>query len=441
MTTDNVVQLQQPEPPPEVKPIIAETCAEPVSYVFKAVFNKVDLKPLLDHWWDANASSAIPILVQQKQQSNRKSPKFKSNGKAAGKYSRQEAARILGEWGMYDPLLQQLVVDALMEKIWPKELLYSTDNGLDTTGEHLILTCRYFLTPKVHFVKGLDDLKIRQAKPTEDDIEKMVLVQKEALRNMHSREHEKLVDVGSAIIEDGDIAVVTATPTMDGVPWLPGTLKNNKMRIKKGSLHPDEMYQKMLGLEVGNHTFEFTLDEKYRSAKLEGKVVKMSITVHSILTYALPEWTDELAKELGSDNLQAFDEKIHLQVTNLLKNQWQQRAGQEAIGALIERGVFEPVPEAWLRIKSMQKLDMQLRHYKNDLKALLAAWNVPDKEEVIKRLAHLSQQEIYQYAALLQYLEDKGVERDKETEFGTISNSLHKALTLLMEDVTIAGAA
>jgi FKBP-type peptidyl-prolyl cis-trans isomerase (trigger factor) len=433
MTTPDLhVVPNQPEPRPVVTPFLAETMAEAQPYVFRVSFSKDALQSVLDHWWKEQGPATTAGLIQRKQGVKG----GKTNGKAHKLPTRQEAAKVLGEWGMYDPLLQELMLNALNEKVWPKQVIFTTDNNLLTDEKTITLSVRYFLWPEVT-LGDVNSLEISLPRPTEGEIEAVLHDHKEMHRQTKSREHEKVVDIGEPVVEDGDIAVVTMNPKVDGKPWQPGTLKHNKMRVQKGHIHPEELYEKLLGLTVGNHFFEFTLNEKYAASGMAGKVVEMEMTIHTILTYALLPWEDELAKELGFDSLDILNETYRRQVTQHLNRQWEQKASSVALEALVSKSTFAPVPQDWLRVQTEAKYTQHLNRFKGVTNDLFKAWGVKSKDPIVAALAQAARYEAFQLAALYAYAEVCGVEISKEKDCGHTGNILSKAMGKLLENVKI----
>jgi hypothetical protein len=438
MTQDitHLVDYPKMVPAPEVTPLISENRAEALPWVFKVVFNKDELQPLLDHWWEGNKLSTIPALVRANSAPPKNGKKSKPNGHDSRVYTKAEATKVLGPWGVYNPLLKQLTENSVREKIWPRDMIFSTDFGLVEDEKHLTLTCRYWEYPTATFTKDLQDFEIQLPKPTETEIKIRVTDQFEAYRHQKSREYEKTNAFSDdTSVADGDMVVITVNPTIDDKPWKAGQIKNNKMRVLKGSLHPDTFYNKLIGLKVGNHLLQFDLNEKYGPDA--GKTVKAEVTIHSILTYALPDVDDELAKQLSFKSLEEMQTKTHSQVEDFLVQQWEGKAAEEIITALIERAEFGPVPESWIRVKAENILEHQLRAVKGELNKLLEAWKVQSKFEILQRLGVLAKNEAYQVVAIMSYGDMLGITRDKDTELGNISTYLQKVLKHLIETTKV----
>src|SRR5208283_3909134 len=157
----------------------------------------------------------------------------------------------------------------------------------------------------------------------------------------------------------------------DGQPWGVGSITKSRMRVFPGVCQPDELCQKLTGLAIGNHHIDFTLNEKY--GQHQGKLVSADITIHSILTYTLPEWSDAIAKECGFPDLASMRVSVRQQVEKQKLNEWEQKASHELLTNLIAAATFAPLPEPWLIAKANEKFDIHLRQFKGDEKAFLAA--------------------------------------------------------------------
>jgi hypothetical protein len=436
MTNEIVVEntVMNPHPKPDVTPQASDLHREAQPFSFQSVYRTADLEPLFA-WWFAEMEHVIPDLVASKL----KNSKAKKNGiTVKSAYTMEEACEAVGgKWKLFESLLQELLRDSLKEKSWPREPMYTDTLEIIEDSNLVTLRCRVYFMPMATFVKNVDELRIDVPKHSAEDVDKRLADQIEVIKAQKSMEHEKHNPFTStaSVVEEGDIAVCTIRPRIDGKPWTVGEITNNKMRVIQGGCHPDELRLQLLGKSVGQHLITFVLNDKF--GDMTGKVVEANVIIHSILTYKLPDWNDDLAKQCGHETIQSYEDSIREQVVRGLTQNWESKASHEAVQNLIECCEFEPIPSEWIMAKANEKINQQVSRFGNDIKKMCEAYQVKTQEDLINRISLLCTTEAYSVIALFTYGVTHNIERSKDEGLGNFSSYLQKCVHQLLDSVQI----
>jgi hypothetical protein len=443
--SSNVLPLRPVQSPrlndddrPSVEPKKADFTKEAQSFSFRLFFAKSELDPVFDWWWNQAKEGLAQKLVQQKLGQQKKKLTKASPTK---KYSRDEVARILGnKFAIFEPLLQDLLLQCLQEKVWPDEPLFTTNFMLDEQPvdgvDGLTLACRVFLNEPASFEKPFE-LVVSHPRPSEENIASEFEKRMAMYLAQRSREFEKTNPLGAQVcVEEGDIAVISTQPIIEGEPWKVGTLTKNKLRVIQGGCHPDEFRQQLLGLAVGNHSIKFTLNEKF--GKQAGKEVSMDLTIHSILTYQLPDWSDEIAQECSFKTLEQMREEVRKQAERTQTQAWEQKASHEVLTTMIAAADFEPLPEEWLTQKANSKFDQLLRSVKGDEQQLIKLTNTSNRDHLLFVLASQARIEACQEIALFSWGLANGMQRTKEKDLGNFKAFLRDVMERALSEAIIS---
>lgn len=131
-------------------------------------------------------------------------------------------------------------------------------------------------------------------------------------------------------------------------------------------LFPEEFSRKLTGLKKSDSVeFEAQFPDDYRNETLAGKKVKVKALVKEVKRRELPEIDDELAKDVGFDNLEMLKARIR---ENLLKKKEKEegfRQKGELLNKLVDAVDFE-IPEQLLQDQLMADLEDLRRQVPDD---------------------------------------------------------------------------
>lgn len=137
--------------------------------------------------------------------------------------------------------------------------------------------------------------------------------------------------------------------------------------FKLGSdLFPEEFSRNLSGLKASESVeFEANFPEDYRNETLAGKKVKIRVTVKEVKRRELPEIDDELAKDVGFDNLEALKTRIRENLFKKKEKEESFRQKGELLNKLVDAVDFE-IPEQLLQEQLMADLEDLRRHVPDD---------------------------------------------------------------------------
>lgn len=137
--------------------------------------------------------------------------------------------------------------------------------------------------------------------------------------------------------------------------------------FKLGSdLFPEEFSRNLSGLKASESVdFEANFPEDYRNETLAGKKVKIRVTVKEVKRRELPEIDDELAKDVGFDNLEALKTRIRENLFKKKEKEESFRQKGELLNKLVDAVDFE-IPEQLLQEQLMADLEDLRRQVPDD---------------------------------------------------------------------------
>jgi trigger factor len=184
--------------------------------------------------------------------------------------------------------------------------------------------------------KGLP-LKKEMHEVREEDVEHTIEHLIEHRAEVRPYEEEKAV-------EKGDVAIVDFEGFLDGEPVK--DLKRSGLQFLVGHdrLIP-EFEENVIGMKKGEtKEFDVSYGEDFQVKEAAGKAVHYKFSVKDVLRRTLPELNDELAKEVGMENVAALRERVR---DDLKKRSEQQSEGalrQQVVDALVDRNTVDAPP-------------------------------------------------------------------------------------------------
>lgn len=187
------------------------------------------------------------------------------------------------------------------------------------------------------------------AEVTEDEVEAAV----ERRRQSQSR----LVEITDRAVEAGD-SVQVALKVTEGEDVLvdePGTLIRTG-----GDAWFNGIEDTLVGMSLNDEKSEtVTFSETARNESVKGKELATEVKVLGIQAYQTPELSDELAKELGHDDVAALTEAVRGELSKGREDASRNQARANLLQALIEANSFE-VPGGMVE-QNLQLLTEELK--------------------------------------------------------------------------------
>ena len=225
--------------------------------------------------------------------------RYKIEGFRAGKAPRKVIESQYGEGVFFESAFNAWVshsyVEYLKENKDIKPLFdhphFEIEN-LDKNGVKVKMSIE--LMPKVELgkYKGLEVEKVTH-KVTDEDVEA-------ELKRLAEGFAENVEKGGDTVVENGDIAVIDFTGTMNGEPFEGGAGEDYPLTIGSHSFI-DTFEEQLLGLKAGDtKDVVVTFPKDYGAKELSGKEAVFYVTIKEIQVKKLPELNDEFAKKVGA---------------------------------------------------------------------------------------------------------------------------------------------
>jgi len=171
----------------------------------------------------------------------------------------------------------------------------------------------------------------------DEDIEHTIEHLIEHRAEVKSYEEEKAV-------EKGDVAIVDFEGSIDGEPVK--DLKRSGLQFLVGHdrLIP-EFEENVIGMKKGEtKEFDVAYGEDFQIQDAAGKSVRYKFSVKDVLKRTLPELDDELAKEVGMENVAELRERVKEDLKKQSEQQSEAKMRQQVVDALIDGNTVEAPP-------------------------------------------------------------------------------------------------
>lgn len=171
-------------------------------------------------------------------------------------------------------------------------------NGV-TEGNTVKFTATVSVRPEVQLGDFTNyPFEIERKAATEDDVAKVI----DELRNSQAT----LRPIDERPAQDGDVAAVKFTGTIDGKPFEGGSADRLPLVIGEGRMIAG-WEEQLLGMRIGeSKEFDVSFPDDYRVEDLRGKRAHFAVELLDLRERLLPEIDDEFAKSVGE--VQTLDE-------------------------------------------------------------------------------------------------------------------------------------
>jgi trigger factor len=145
-------------------------------------------------------------------------------------------------------------------------------------------------------------------------------------------------------VEKGDVAIVDFEGFLEGEPVK--DLKRSGLQFLVGHdrLIP-EFEENVIGMKKGEtKEFDVSYGEDFQVKEAAGKAVHYKFSVKDVLKRTLPELNDELAKEVGMENVAALRERVREDLKNQSEQQSQGALRQQVVDALVDSVTVDAPP-------------------------------------------------------------------------------------------------
>ncbi|MGQ3074416.1 MAG: trigger factor [Ferrovibrionaceae bacterium] len=272
---------------------ITETSAEGLTRQYKVVIPAGELAALVD--------TKLAGLVQQVRM-----PGFRPGKAPVALIKKQYGRAVLGE------VLQEQVGEASRRVVTDNNLRPALEPKIDAEpfedGKDLVVTFDYELLPDV----APGDLKsIALEKEVAEIADDEVTQAVERIAG-EQRKFETITEARAA--EKGDVLVFDFLGKVDGVAFEGGAAEDYELELGSGRFIPG-FEDQLVGTKAGEEKLvEVTFPADYGNTELAGKPATFECKIKEIKAAQAVAIDDELAKQLGLDNLDALKDAVKKQL-------------------------------------------------------------------------------------------------------------------------------
>lgn len=268
-----------------------------------------------------------------------------------------------GEEIIFEEALEQLGQEVYRQALDETELEPYAPGSLDEVVSRDPLVLRYTvpLAPEVDLGE-YREIRIDFEEPSVDD--SSVDQYMEDLR-----QRQALIEPADRPVQIGDVVVVDISGEMRD-----DDSEDSKLLDEKGfSILAEEDYswpipgiaQHLEGLEAGGEKqFEYTFPDDYANEEMRGKTADFHLVVQEVKSRLVPEWTDDLAKNVGDfEDLLSLRIQIRKNLESDAERQSKATYASEVMDALVE-GASIQYPPVLLKNETMdmvRELEQRLR--------------------------------------------------------------------------------
>jgi trigger factor len=152
------------------------------------------------------------------------------------------------------------------------------------------------------------------------------------------RTTEKVEEARGA--KEGDAVVADFVGSIDGEEFEGGKGKGTTIEIGSNTFIPG-FEEQLIGAKAGDSvTVKVAFPDDYGVAKLAGKNAEFKVDIQELRTFKTPELTDELAKQMGDDSVEAFKTRMRAFLKQNYDNASRLRVKRQLLDRLAESHDF-----------------------------------------------------------------------------------------------------
>ena len=217
---------------------------------------------------------------------------------------------------------------------------------------------KFILKPKMPKKFDFDKITIDAYQLEMSDADKQEEVERFRIKTATSEVAEADHVVANTDLVDIDFV----GKTMDGVEFDGGSAKGYKLEIGSKAFI-DGFEEQIIGHKKGD-TFDIKVKfpDVYHVSNLAGKDAIFTITINDIFVKKLPELTDEFAKQIGFENMEAVRNLLFQNLKNICESQMKVYQKERLFDAVIEKNKFE-LSDAFIE----RETEARLQEFKEQL--------------------------------------------------------------------------
>ena len=340
-----------------------------------------------------------------------------------GKAPRSIIERMYGKGVFYEDAINDIIPDAYEDAIKATDLKVVSRPEFDVVSiddNGVVLKAKFYVKPEVS-LKSYKGIEVTKEIKTVTDEDVNAVIDSDRSRQ------SKTVDVEGRAVENGDIAVIDYEGFCDGVAFDGGKGENYNLTIGSGNFIPG-FEEQIIGHNAGE---EFDINvkfpEEYHSADLAGRDAIFKIVLHSIKATELPVLDDEFAKDMGFDDLAAYQSDVKAKLESKNEKDAERSVEEQIINALVESLEAE-IPEAMFESETenfVRDYDSRLRMQGLDLNTFMK-YTGQTLEGLREQFKPMAERQVKTRLALEKIVELEGItvsDEDAEAEYENLAKA------------------
>ena len=215
----------------------------------------------------------------------------------------------------------------------------------------------------------LEGLKLERMVAEVDDAEVDEELQKLAEQN-------RSFDDKDGAAEEGDRVLIDFLGKLDGEPFDGGRGEDQALELGSGQFIPG-FEDQLIGVKAGDEkTIEVTFPEDYQAESLAGKDATFDVTVKQVLAPGEAKVDDDMAKNLGLDDLDALKARVRESIEGRYKGQSRLHMKRRLLDVLDDKHDFDLPPgmvkaefeQIWQQVQSSELDDEDKNKSEDELK-------------------------------------------------------------------------
>jgi len=239
-------------------------------------------------------------------------------------------------------VFQQLLDSSLQAALIQKELnpvsQPKVEPGALNQGTEFNFTAEVEIQPEIELsdYEGLD-VEAVDIKVEDNDIE-------EELKRVAQQAAQVVPVTDRDVAQSGDMVQLDYEGSVDGVPFEGGKAENAMLEVGGDGYIPG-FAEGLDGATVpGEISVDVTFPEDYHASDLAGKLATFKMTLKELKVRETPTIDDDLAQDMGEENLEAYKAKISEGIEHRRKHEAEDQEKKNLLEALVKANPFDVAP-------------------------------------------------------------------------------------------------
>ena len=212
------------------------------------------------------------------------------------------------------------------------------ESATPTPGSDFLFSAVVDLMPQLNFddYKGLE-VEITTRSVGDEDVEREL----QALQKQHGSKSSVPAEQGA---KAGHVVTLSQKAALDGSPLGKMTFDEGQVTLGEGQLLPG-LEEALTGMKAGESKLAtVAVPQDYQDDDLAGKSLELDLAIHSLEQIDLPALDDDLAKDLGFDNLELLRTDIRKQLEDRFKDARKQQLENKILDIILGKHPFQVPP-------------------------------------------------------------------------------------------------